>query len=78
MFFATLLDPLATNSGGQKGFELWATMKGPSSCSRYGNPEKAWQDGLRFREKAGWRRGHPKTKTPLLLVQSLPLVQHLL
>lgn len=71
MFFVTLLDPPATISGGQKALELWATMRGHSSCSRYGNPERAWQDGLRFREKAGWRRGHPKTKTPLLLVQCL-------
>lgn len=73
MFFATPLDQLATISGGQKGSELWATMRDPSSCSHYGNPERAWQDGLKFREKAGWRRGHPKTKTPLLLVECLPV-----
>lgn len=71
MFFATPSDQMATISGGQKGSELWVTMRGPSSCSHYGNPERAWQDGLKFSEKAGWRRGHPKTKTPLLLVECL-------
>lgn len=74
MFFVTPLDQLATISGGLKGSELWVRMKGPSSCSHYGNPERAWQDGLKFREKAGWRRGHPNTKTPLLLVQCLLVV----
>lgn len=72
-FSATPLAPRGVISGGQKGSEWWATMRSPSSCSRYGNPEKAWQGGSKSRREARWRRRHPKTKTPLLLVQGLTI-----
>lgn len=68
-FSVTPLAPLATISGGQKGSGSWATMRSPSSFSHYGNPEKAWQGGLKSWGEVWWRRRHPKTKTPSLLVR---------
>ena len=68
-FSVTPLAPLTTISGGQRGSESWATMRSPSSFSHYGNPEKAWQGGLKSWGEVWWRRRHPKTKTPSLLVR---------
>lgn len=72
MFSVMPSAPSVNISGGWRGSELSATTRSPCSCSRCGNPERAWQDGSRSRRGVRWRRRYLETKTPLLPVECLP------